>query len=705
MKKTLLTAAVALATLTTVKSQITAGLEAQYLLDGTITDTHNSNDLTASGSIVYESNRLNQPNTSFRFGGSTELNCPVDLSAMSSKSISLWFITDQPGGLIGHDGSGGNAPILYIGSDNKLKGKFFDGSQGSVSTSNKILTDSIWHHVVITAGPTGQTVYLDNQLVGTRTNTVTSLVLDNTTIGNVIASGWPSAPSNTNFVGSIDDIRIYNSVIGANIVDSLYNTPVWNSPYNLDTLYVNQNATGANNGSSWTDAYTDARDAFINTTPNAEIWIAQGTYIRNSTDRNTVFGWSQDSIRVYGGFTGSETMRNQRDWNANPTIFSGDIGVTGDSTDNAYTVFIGPVGDLKYALIDGVKITGGNADQNSYPNNNSTGGGMIVDNEVDHIIIKNVEFYGNYAKEGGAISTYGSSGDDCNISLENVIAHHNTGSSSAFGHFRASAVAPIILEMTNCLIYENYASGTNSDKGTVLFLGGNANAANTLDATITNCTFANNSYMVSHSSQGMIRLFNQTTAPSILKFTNNICFGNNITEITDQNGLNATNPFNTVNLFHNILENGIDFTATNEVKTFTTDPLFNNDYTLQVGSPAIDSGSISFGLVPTNDLAGNNRIFGAEIDLGAYEYISSTTSLNEVQKNSVIAYPNPTSNNITIEGVEEKIERVNITNISGQEILNLNSINNIDVSKLSPGTYIIHVKTKFSKYTSRFIKN
>ena len=101
---------------------------------------------------------------------------------------------------------------------------------------------------------------------------------------------------------------------------------------------------------------------------------------------------------------------------------------------------------------------------------------MEIDTEVDFFIIKNVEFYGNYAKEGGAISAYGASGDDCRIRLDNVVAHNNTGSSSAFAHFRASAVAPIILEMTNCLIYENHGTGAGTDKGTVLFLGGNANA-------------------------------------------------------------------------------------------------------------------------------------------------------------------------------------------------------------------------------------
>lgn len=705
MRKLVLAMVVVFASMATVNAQINVGLQAEYLLDGSIIDNYNSNDLTSSGSTVYGSNRLNQQNTCFSFGGSTELICPLDLTALSSKSISLWFRTDQPGGLIGHDGASGNAPILYIGTNGLLSGKFFDGSTGSVSNSNTVLTDLNWHHVVITASPTGQMAYLDNQLVGTTSSAPTNLLLSNTTIGNVIASGWPSAPSNTNFSGQIDDVRIYDNVISSVIVDSLYNYPVWQSPYSLDTLYVDINATGANDGSSWADAYTDARDAFIYTTPNAEIWVAQGTYIKNSTDRNTVFGWDKDSIRVYGGFIGNETMRDQRDWIANPTIFSGDIGVAGDNSDNAYTTFVGPIGDVTFALIDGVKITGGNSDGNSYPDYNTVGGAMNIDTEVDHIVIKNVEVYGNYAREGAAFSAYGASGEDCRISLENVIAHNNIGSSCTFGHFRASAVASIILEMSNCLIYANNSVLTNTDKGTVLFLGGNANVANALDATITNCTFANNNFTPGHPSKGMIRLYNQTNAPSSLTFTNNICYGNDIVEITSRNSNNVSEPFPTVVLNNNILENGIDFTATTNNNAIISDPLFNNDYSLQTGSPAIDAGTTVGVTIPLIDLAGNNRINGLEIDLGAYEYSSaSTNSLSASKKEKIKLYPNPAVGNISIEGVDEKVDEISINNINGQKVLSVNQLDNINVSQLPKGVYIIHIETELNHYSLRFIK-
>lgn len=47
-------------------------------------------------------------------------------------------------------------------------------------------------------------------------------------------------------------------------------------------LYVKANAIGANDGTSWTNAYTNLQSAITttrtNTTNNYEIWVADGTF-------------------------------------------------------------------------------------------------------------------------------------------------------------------------------------------------------------------------------------------------------------------------------------------------------------------------------------------------------------------------------------------------------------------------------------------
>ncbi|MEJ7677501.1 MAG: hypothetical protein WKG06_06440 [Segetibacter sp.] len=44
------------------------------------------------------------------------------------------------------------------------------------------------------------------------------------------------------------------------------------------TYFVNANAFGANNGSSWTDAFTKLQDALTAAVSGGQVWVAAGTY-------------------------------------------------------------------------------------------------------------------------------------------------------------------------------------------------------------------------------------------------------------------------------------------------------------------------------------------------------------------------------------------------------------------------------------------
>ena len=44
-------------------------------------------------------------------------------------------------------------------------------------------------------------------------------------------------------------------------------------------FFVDADATGANDGSTWADAFADLRDALAASTPGDEIWVAEGTYL------------------------------------------------------------------------------------------------------------------------------------------------------------------------------------------------------------------------------------------------------------------------------------------------------------------------------------------------------------------------------------------------------------------------------------------
>jgi len=91
-------------------------------------------------------------------------------------------------------------------------------------------------------------------------------------------------------------------------------------------LYVDQSAQGADDGTSWSDAFIDLHDALAIAQAGDEIWVAAGTY---KPDRGTG-DWTlsfvvPSGVGLYGGFAGWEECLEERDWQNNETILSGDL--------------------------------------------------------------------------------------------------------------------------------------------------------------------------------------------------------------------------------------------------------------------------------------------------------------------------------------------------------------------------------------------
>ena len=95
-------------------------------------------------------------------------------------------------------------------------------------------------------------------------------------------------------------------------------------------IYVDADATGADDGSSWTDAHTDLQDALAAAGSGDEVWVAEGTYYPTSTSTRTFSFHLETGVAVYGGFDGTETQLSQRDWETNVTVLSGAIGAGAD---------------------------------------------------------------------------------------------------------------------------------------------------------------------------------------------------------------------------------------------------------------------------------------------------------------------------------------------------------------------------------------
>jgi hypothetical protein len=195
-------------------------------------------------------------------------------------------------------------------------------------------------------------------------------------------------------------------------------------------IFVNRAASGANDGSSWGNAYTSLSDALAAASDGDEIWVAMGTYypeVEVDVNHDLAFDLREktfqipNGVKLYGGFTGVETSRDERDWHLHATILSGDIdnndiltdGIPFDTDDlsglNAYHV-VYTVNVDTTTRVDGFIIAGGSATPAMPPDAfdpNLDGGGWYNDLQAPEFAssptIRNTRFQANYAaSEGGA---------------------------------------------------------------------------------------------------------------------------------------------------------------------------------------------------------------------------------------------------------------------------------------------------------------
>ena len=221
--------------------------------------------------------------------------------------------------------------------------------------------------------------------------------------------------------------------------------------------YVNGAASGAGDGTSWADAFTNVQDA-LDAATGGEIWIAAGVYTPTNTELDTFNTLRvSNEIAIYGGFAGTESTKEERIPGENTTTLSGDL--MGNDMDNNFSVnkednvfhvmtIEAPVEST--ITLDELTIMGGQTRESSPDiDYNWRGGGIYSFNTLD---INNCNFNNNFARSGASVY----------ISPEINGGHGST--------------------INNCLFEKN----STFSQAAGVFL-------NTLnDVTVTNCTFQNN---------------------------------------------------------------------------------------------------------------------------------------------------------------------------------------------------------------------
>jgi hypothetical protein len=168
--------------------------------------------------------------------------------------------------------------------------------------------------------------------------------------------------------------------------------------------------------------------------PGSEIWVAAGTYLPGEARGNTFR--LRDDIALYGGFTGSETQRDQRDPARHPATLSGDIGVEGSAADNVYHV-VSAEGVGATAVLDGFIIQDGLADDPASPNDR--GAGLLLVNASP--TLRNLLVTHNKAHCGGGL--YGSA---AGYRIESSTFLRNQAGYGA-GIYQTGASAPSLVDV------------------------------------------------------------------------------------------------------------------------------------------------------------------------------------------------------------------------------------------------------------------
>lgn len=299
-------------------------------------------------------------------------------------------------------------------------------------------------------------------------------------------------------------------------------------------LYVDDSATGADDGSSWCDAFVFLQDALDEALSSGgavtEIHAAQGTYkpdqgiSQSLGDREATFQLINGTA-LMGGYAGCDQPNaDGRDVEENTTILSGDLSgndvpvpCTGNSPDcdafggrcgdgfciisdnngeNSYHVVTG-TGTHEVAVLDGFTITSGNANGSNAVD--VRGGGLSIHTGSPTVI--DCIFAGNTASlNGGGISNYISSPTITRCTFRANAARAGAGMNNENGG--AGSV-------TDCAFVGNSASGSGGAMTAVVFNSTRISQCKFIDNSankggaiyhvtaglqpITNCTFIGNS--------------------------------------------------------------------------------------------------------------------------------------------------------------------------------------------------------------------
>ncbi|MBQ3594255.1 MAG: hypothetical protein II981_02450, partial [Bacteroidales bacterium] len=252
---------------------------------------------------------------------------------------------------------------------------------------------------------------------------------------------------------------------------------------NLPIIYVDADADGLRDGSSWENALDDLNSALFiaekikqDHEAYPEIWVAAGTYYGDGTSTNAFI--MAEGVSVYGGFAGTETTLEQRDYEANVTILDGQGTQRVLYQDKVYT-------ESTATVWDGITIQNGGGAYN--------GAGAYIQEygTLRNCTIKNNgrEFTSSGRVYGGGVYLVGGRLEYCKIH-DNLLKNTNSNYIYGAGVYMTNGY------ITDCEIYNNEVHNTYSSSYANYAGVCVDNNSNTKKAVVENC------YVHDNYSQG-----------------------------------------------------------------------------------------------------------------------------------------------------------------------------------------------------------
>jgi len=334
-----------------------------------ITDSIGTNHLTNYGTTI-NNGIVTFTSANQYLSIPTSLN-PYTIWLNNGITFSVWFKASTSTGAFGKifdfgDGTTSAANWIMISKNNTNNTIYFEIGVSSVkttfTTTNNYI-DNIWHHIIWSISATGVwSVYIDNvNLNASITRTIPNITWTKQSIGrsSFSSDGW--------YIGSIDEFRIYNTVLTPEQINIIYN-------YTKQYLYFNNfnnNLVAYYKFDNNTDSI--GTNHFVNnscTFNYGYLTITNNNYISYPTTLNLYNIWNNNGLTLSLWFRGNPTTSTN-----NGRIIDFSDGLDGSNPTNSIFVCKLSTGNtVRFCVMT-------NGSQISYDTTNN-----YIDNNWHHIV-------------------------------------------------------------------------------------------------------------------------------------------------------------------------------------------------------------------------------------------------------------------------------------------------------------------------------